>query len=240
MRRPMKGSVRCDLASRRRLKRSHNGTNARRWRTRRALRRESGTVQTDDNRQRIAKIEKELERLWKYLGYKDDELKARRRRSEIDTAVAQQRKEIASLLSKQDEDAARYVNVIALIGFASYFTTWTLLKPSLSATEAAWVGVLGLISVAAFVLWEIFRMLWRFFDMQGIADLLSRPLTSEEFLERLERLRGIERLRKARRTWIWFAFFAVAIVPGFAGGILLILALARPLLLQISSDLYHQ
>src|SRR5215204_6400608 len=101
----------------------------------------------DDTRRLMDSLRGEIDRLWKYLGHKDAAAEFRRKTSEIEEKVALFKREIAEQNAALQENTSRYINVIALIGYFGYFTTWSYTLPLMTNREKAIVGLAGLASV---------------------------------------------------------------------------------------------
>lgn len=182
-----------------------------------------------DHADRIAQLEAGMASLWRYLGYKDEEIVARRTADRTGQDVEAFRQEIARQLTQVTEAAARYNNVMMLAGYASYFATWSFVRADLSSKEAALVGLLGLTSVAFYVIWEIGGMFRRFRSAQHLASLVARELQPDEFLRRYEQVKLKDAVSSARWHWIWVGLFPCCVLTIASGGAVLVWTLARTL-----------
>lgn len=183
-----------------------------------------------ENAARIAILEEQLTSLWRYLGYKDEAIAAQRKADRIGQEIEIYRRELGKQLVQVTDASARYNSVITLIGYASYFATWSFVRTELKPSEAAIVGILGLISVALYVIWEIGMMLRRSTSARRLADLINRELQPDEFLHRLEEVKHKEAVGAARWLWLWAIVFGLSVLVAVAGGSLLMWSLARSIL----------
>ena len=182
-----------------------------------------------DHTDRIAQLETGMASLWRYLDYKDEEIAARRKADRIGQDVEAYRQEIAKQLTQVSEASARYNSVITLVGYASYFATWSFVRADLKPKEAALVGLLGLTSVAFYVLWEIGSMFRRFRSAQHLASLVARELQPDEFFRRYEEVKLKDAVSSARWHRIWVGLFPCCVLTIACGGAVLMWALARSL-----------
>jgi len=183
-----------------------------------------------ENADRIALLEQHLSSLWRYLGKQDEAITARRNADRTGQEIETYRREIEKQLVHITEASARYNSVITLIGYASYFATWSFVRTDMKPRETAIVGLLGLVSVALYVVWEIGMMLQRFISARRLADLINRELQPDEFLSRLEKVKQKEAVGTARLLWLWGIVFFASVLTAAAGGSVLMWSLARTIL----------
>jgi hypothetical protein len=136
--------------------------------------------------------------------------------------------------AEQFEKTAEFTNRISFAGYTGGFATWILLKGFLSRAAMDWVGCLLLISLATFVGWNVFNMIW----------IASQRLQSLEQLRGLQgdavRLRHIAIEADIRRRLYqlylpaWITVVVVCIVTALiAFGVLLVSAAADLLELSV-------
>jgi len=61
-------------------------------------------------------------------------------------------------------ESMEFTNKMSFAGYTGGFATWLLLKSYLSPSASLWVGSLLLISLASFVGWNVFNMIWMTFQ----------------------------------------------------------------------------
>lgn len=66
----------------------------------------------------VAALRFELDRLWRYLGYSEEQIALYRRQKAHDEQAQIFRREIAEIFKNNFESASRYTNVVVAIGFA--------------------------------------------------------------------------------------------------------------------------
>lgn len=109
---------------------------------------------------------KEMDALWEQLrlhSSADEHMRRaeefRAKAEEIGEKTNFLRKELQSYLKQMHEETSRYVNVVAVIGYAGYFATWSFTKDILGKGPTTFVALMGMISVGLFVLWEMWVIL---------------------------------------------------------------------------------
>ena len=65
------------------------------------------------------------------------------------------------LIGDTYQHAQGYTNVVMLAGYAGLFALWTLVKDELPRVAVLTTGLLAVISVSTFVLWEVYQMFFR-------------------------------------------------------------------------------
>lgn len=133
-----------------------------------------------------------------------------------------------SMVSGTYEHAKQYANIIILGGYAGLFTIWNFSRDELIGWQVLLVGLFSLISLLAFISFEIFASWVR-------ASQVNNQFAELEEAERLHefpRNHGKDELERAQRfmkvwpyfffTAVGFALVAVAIlVYAFVSGLLL-------------------
>ena len=122
--------------------------------------------------------------------------------------------------------AQAYTNVVLLAGYAGFFAIWAFLKPDLSKGQVFWSGLLIALSLATYVLWEVYQSFSRSRSILGLANAVATP---ERFHELLERYRVAEqdRLIQMRRAWV--VAFSVTVVSGVLAILVLLAAFVQVL-----------
>jgi hypothetical protein len=122
------------------------------------------------------------------------------------------------LVSTLVDKGAAYTNLVILAGYASFFALMPLVKDLLSPGSRRWAGLLMLLSLAAFVGFEIWKMLFMQFAMirrlrrfsidnkKPDFDFVKASIQMEKDLHDLQ----------IRFIPVWLAMTTVAILSGFA------------------------
>ncbi|TXR50087.1 hypothetical protein [Phyllobacterium endophyticum] len=162
--------------------------------------------------QYMLELSEEIDRLWRYIGYDKEAKEARARARDIEDKVAGYKKEAEDLFRRQYEEASKYFNTVMAIGYAGYFATWTLMRSDIDKWHGSLIGLMGMLSLATFICWELFAMRMR---MNGLAEINTffRNMISVDDFEplRQEQLsKEAQRMMWARPTWALAFFFSVS------------------------------
>jgi hypothetical protein len=185
----------------------------------------------DMTRSQIDALQSQIDRLWQYLGYSEQEIEARRAADEMAEKVQQFRSAIKEQIETQHDTAAKYMTVIATVGYAGYFALWTLSKDVLTHWQTSLSGFLGLISLSTFIVWEIFAMITRSKATFRYVDLVQHQYLPDEFFVRFRELEEEERNAKLRIIPIWAVALVVSASSALAGAGVLLYAFSKNLLL---------
>jgi len=130
------------------------------------------------------------------------------------------------LLSAQKEllahafgQAQAYTNVVLAAGYAGFFAIWSFLKPELSKVQIFWSALLVSVSLATFILWEVYQVSYRSRSLLSLARAVDDPA---RFHEHMLKYRQSEQDRLIELKRLWVGTYAVTVLTGFAGvGVLL-------------------
>lgn len=132
------------------------------------------------------------------------------------------KKYMLEVSSKVFERAVAYTNVIMVAGYAALFAIWAYTKDSLPKKAVICIATMILISLCAFIMFEVFKMITssrQFFANRKIA--LS-DLATDKFFENLKTVQKNEAKYLFWLMPIWYVTLVIAIVPAFgAAGLLL-------------------
>lgn len=178
-------------------------------------------------------LDDEIQVLWKKLEQMSDANEYRERAREyrekaraIEEQIKGYRSELAGNIKAVNEESARYISAVSVIGYAAYFATWGLVKDNLGREMTSFVGLMGMISVSLFVLWEIYVILAVRLKAVGELGHIFQNMVSVEDFEPM-RLRQVE--RDAKRilalTVAHRVVFTVSILSACAGGAAMMQAL---------------
>jgi len=121
--------------------------------------------------------------------------------------------------------ANAYSNVIIGAGYAGFFAIWALTKDHLNDRQMAWAGLLIAVSILFFVIFEIIKMVYSYFDLEKQAQALSRP---DQYKELLAAHRNAQSRIALQLRIQWYFFFSISLLTGLgAAGIVLWLFLRQ-------------
>jgi hypothetical protein len=127
--------------------------------------------------------------------------------------------------------SASYLNVVLAAGYVGAFTLWNLIRAQLTPVISNWVALLLSISLALYVGWTVFNMIWLALRRREYPVKL-RGYKGIEFATRYEALE-IE----GQRTLFWYipvwaVVISLAIATAFFALVLLMYNCAKNLLFQ--------
>ncbi|GEM_PF-6735429 len=170
----------------------------------------------------------EIDALWRSLEhhssaaeYRDSARKWRERSDQIQKQTDQYRTELAAQLNRLSEDATRYINVLSVIGYAGYFTTWSFTKDLLDKELTAFVGLMGMISVSTFVLWEVFNVFLRMGAVSALSEIFRNGVSVEDFGSMSEDFTRREAKARAVLVPVHRAVFAISFLSIIAGAVVM-------------------
>lgn len=122
------------------------------------------------------------------------------------------------LLTTSYDRAAAYTTVIVFSGYAGFFALWQLTKDDITRDQALWSALLLLVSLTAFVCFEVGKMIY--VSVQVFRK--ARALESADNRQSLEKLIAV--LDGMEQTYAsnlkgFFAFWAVAVTVAVGGAI---------------------
>lgn len=156
-------------------------------------------------------LSEEIDRLWRYIGYDEKAKEARRRARDIEGKVADYKKEAEDHFRKQYEESSRYFNTVMAVGYAGYFATWTLMRSEIDPWHSSFIGLMGMISLAVFICWELFTMFMRMKSLGEINKLFRDMISVDDFepLRQQQLSKDARMMMIARPAWA-LAFFTSA------------------------------
>lgn len=101
---------------------------------------------------------------------------------EINAAAEKAKDRIIEIQASLFSKSAAYTNLILLGGYAGAFTIWGNTKAQLSANANVSIAGLLTISLAVFILFEVFKMARQAFHFRSAAALIRLAKTPQEFL----------------------------------------------------------
>jgi hypothetical protein len=144
----------------------------------------------------------------------------------LQAAAMQEQERIASqiaeanekLLSLAYDKAATYTTIIIFGGYAGLFGIWQLTKEYLSKDQALWSALLIMISLLAFVLFEVFKMIFTTRAFMSKAKVLNQPLVRNNPQRLIAALQDLENVQKAQ-LGNFMVVWAVAVTVCLAGAL---------------------
>lgn len=133
---------------------------------------------------------------------------------------SEQLEDVATLVSHTYDRAMAYTNLIIAAGYVGFFTAWTTLEPRQLDFWHNVAGLLMLVSLFVFAIWEVFKMVWTTYFFRQVIPLLDAdgPAQANDNLQR------IKRVESALNLWVgrfWFWALCATVGPGVTAGILL-------------------
>lgn len=148
-----------------------------------------------------------------------DSLSQAAKRHAEDTAE-RVRKAQLDIACKTFDRAAAYTNLIMFGGYAGAFAVWNFTRERLLGQAEIWVALLLTISLAAFVFFEVFKMVISSKIMFKQRNLLTKAMPPEEFLSKLQALGQEDDTRTAKFViplWVLSLSVAVSTAIGAVG-----------------------
>ncbi|TZG37624.1 hypothetical protein [Agrobacterium sp. B1(2019)] len=174
----------------------------------------------------LIELDDEIQKLWQRLEshtsadeYRRIAQDYREKSKKINEQTLEYKTELASQIKSLNEESARYVNIVSVIGYAGYFTTWGFTKDILEKEMTAFVGLAGMLSVGLFVIWEMFNVLLRFKTLNAIAYLFQSGTSVEHFEEISSKLKQDEARTIAIYAPIHGIVFSVSFIAAIGGGL---------------------
>ncbi len=185
-----------------------------------------------DTAKYLMALDSQIQGLWKSLKHHSNAAEHRERAREyqqkadrIEQQMLSYKTELSASIKTLHEESARYTNVVMVIGYAGYFATWGFTKDILGKDFTAFVGLMGMLSVAVFCLWEMFVILTRLQAVSELGQIFRNMISVEDF----EPLRDEQMRREANRAMIIAPVhklvFTFSLTAMAAGGLVMMHAL---------------
>ena len=149
-----------------------------------------------------------------------------------DAAVAQQKRELevnqrkvvdlmSEIQGKMADKAAAYTNLILIGGYAGIFTIWSNMKATLPLNARVLVAGSVLASLAAFIGFEIYKMIFTAVRFLKNRHFLVNPGPPDQLAKRLQELQRTESKLPILYMPMWIGTLLFCLVTAlFAGGVL--------------------
>jgi hypothetical protein len=151
----------------------------------------------------MLQLSEEIDRLWLYIGHDSKANDARAHAKDIEGKVAGYKKEAEDLFRRQYEEASRYFNTVMAVGYAGYFATWTLTRSDIDKWHGSFIGLMGMLSLATFICWELLAMFLRMKGMEELNFFFRNMVSVHDFepLHQEQLSREAKRMSWARPIW---------------------------------------
>lgn len=124
----------------------------------------------------------------------------------------------SSLFSK----STAYANLILLGGYAGAFTIWSNTKTQLSGLTNISIGTLLTISLAVFILFEVFKMARQALHFRNAASLIRLAKTPQEFLKLWAAFDQENLKRDLLSYYVWVVCLGICIVTALLAGAIML------------------
>jgi hypothetical protein len=136
-------------------------------------------------------------------------------------SVLEQQKQILGHLS---QNSMSYNHVILLIGYAALFATWELTKGYLSKPIAMYIGLLSLLSVFIFSIYEIRKMVYNALFIKSLDKIVQQILPVEDRIA-VWKLAFEEWSKKEMRIWPYYLY--PTLIFGVCAALILVYQFAK-------------
>ncbi|MEW9615454.1 hypothetical protein AB3G45_16645 [Shinella sp. S4-D37] len=174
----------------------------------------------------ILKLDDQIKHLWNSLKYRAEaeeyERAAREWREKaeaLDKQIREYKNELATHIKSVNEESSRYVNIVSVIGYAGYFTTWGFTRDILGREATIFVASMGMASVSLFVLWEMFAIYMRLKSVGMLGQMFRNSVSVEAFEELRAQLLSDEARTTAIINPVHKVVFIVSFAAAIAGGL---------------------
>lgn len=137
--------------------------------------------------------------------------------------------DVIEIQTRLYEKASSYTNLVISVGYAGFYTTWAFLKDSLPREEMVLAALSMAVSIAFFILWEVFKALATTYKVNlGISDLSKSP--PEEIEQKISLYWKRHRELSQEFMGIWRIIIYLVILPALFGIFILFKCLIMDLL----------
>jgi hypothetical protein len=125
------------------------------------------------------------------------------------------------VMSASYDKSVSYTNLFMIGGYASFFTVWAKMYNQFSKFYMGLAGVLMLISLTVFIIWELYKMIFYSTNLRDLHKILEEK-DPKIFNAKLNQQQINEKKRILEQVKIWWLVLVVTIIPAlFAAGILI-------------------
>ncbi len=137
----------------------------------------------------------------------------KRRKSEV-------LEDTSKMIARMYDKAAAYTNLIVAGGYAAFFTVWGKMGAGEHPRLHAAAALCTITSVIVLIGWEVFTTTHGAIVLRRVIPLLNVEPTKVR--ESLDRINGVVRAHDLWTARIWAPVLCLTMLPGFAGGLILI------------------
>ncbi len=127
---------------------------------------------------------------------------------------------LIDIQTKVFDRAAAYTNLIMFGGYAGGFAIWNFTRDMLGTSAQAWVALLLIISLATFILFEVFKMVFSSKAVFRQRAILTKEMPPDQFFAKLRELEQHDNLRIAKiliPLWVGVLVISVSTALGAVG-----------------------
>jgi hypothetical protein len=137
------------------------------------------------------------------------------------------------MIAESFEKAGAYTNLVMLAGYAGLFALWQFTKEHLSRDQTIWVALFILLSIAIFVLYEVFKS-WsinrQLIDYASVFRNPQNTASAEAMIATLQKLDKDKRMAGIIGQRFWMLAYFATLVTGLAAAFVLLYAFLRLLI----------
>ena len=140
---------------------------------------------------------------------------AKQQQEQLATKIADSQEK---MLTVAYDKAASYTTVVIFGGYAGFFGLWQLVKEHLSTQQVLWSALLVLVSLVAFVLFEVVKLVFVSVSVFRQAAPLRDPRIRGNPQHLLE---AVEKIQQAQSRVLWplIVYWAVTVFIALAGAL---------------------
>lgn len=121
------------------------------------------------------------------------------------------------------DKAAAYTSLVMLGGYAGIFSIWAFVNEGIDPRARLWVALLLMVSIVAFVAYEVYKMIFSAIQTYSLSALLNVPRTPEQMLEAFQEHQNRQKQSSSMplQIGIWLLFLGIAVAAAVGALILL-------------------
>jgi hypothetical protein len=133
--------------------------------------------------------------------------------------------------------AESYTKLIMVAGFGAFFALWSLVRTELPPVLGALAALSMVVSVASFVLFEVWKMMMQYRYLTPVAKAIgdNAAASDADFIEAVARAELAHQIKLARLTAVWVYALVPTLIFGVAAIGILIVALVQWLAMSLCS-----
>ena len=123
------------------------------------------------------------------------------------TLLEKQRNIIVEINTRTFDKAMAYTNLVTLGGYAGAFTVWTFTRTHLTENATILIALLLGISIAVFVLFEVYKTMRMTSNALKFRELMMEGLPAQEFIQKVV---DLEREQDSMFHRVWMRAWAIS------------------------------